>query len=93
MDPRPRLGEPSRMTNTTEHTTDVTTTVDGYLAARNERDPERRGELIARVRARDGRLVDPPLAGMRLVPSSLGGEDATMSRTPDGPDTLGASGA
>jgi hypothetical protein len=52
MDPRPRLGEPSRMTNTTEHTTDVTTTVDGYLAARNERDPERRGELIARVRAR-----------------------------------------
>jgi hypothetical protein len=25
-------------------------------------------------------------------PPSLGGEGATMSRTPDGPDTLGASG-
>jgi hypothetical protein len=63
MDRRPALGEPSRMTNTTEHTTDVTTTVDGYLSAWNERDPQRRAELIERVWAPDGRLVDPPLTG------------------------------
>lgn len=45
------------------HMTDVTTTVDGYLSAYNERDPERRAELIERVRAQDGSLIDPPLAG------------------------------
>ena len=43
-------------------TTDLTTTVDGYLAAWNETDPERRAELIARVWSADGRLIDPPLA-------------------------------
>ena len=43
-------------------TTDLTTTVDGYLAAWNETDAERRAELIARVWAADGRLIDPPLA-------------------------------
>ena len=44
-------------------TTDLTATVDGYLAAWNEPDPERRAELIARVWAEDGRLIDPPLTG------------------------------
>lgn len=44
-------------------TTDVTTTVDGYLSAWNEPDPERRDELIERVWAPDGRLIDPPLTG------------------------------
>ena len=40
----------------------VTTTVDTYLAAWNETDPARRAELIERVWAADGRLIDPPLA-------------------------------
>ena len=43
--------------------TDITATVDGYLAAYNERDREARDALIAQVWARDGRLIDPPLAG------------------------------
>jgi hypothetical protein len=47
----------------TDLTTDVTTTVDGYLAAWNERDPQRRTELIERVWAPDGRLIDPPIEG------------------------------
>jgi hypothetical protein len=47
----------------TDLTTDVTTTVDGYLAAWNERDPQRRAELIERVWAPDGQLIDPPMAG------------------------------
>ena len=38
-------------------------TVDRYLAAWNEPDPARRGELIAQVWAEDGRLIDPPLTG------------------------------
>ena len=49
----------------TDLTTDVTTTVDGYLAAWNERDPQRRAELIERVWAPDGQLIDPPMAGER----------------------------
>ena len=44
-------------------TTDITETVDGYLSAWNERDPERRAGLIRRVWSEHGRLVDPPLAG------------------------------
>jgi hypothetical protein len=44
-------------------TTDVTTTVDAYLSAWNERDPARRAQLIERVWAPDGRLIDPPLTG------------------------------
>ena len=48
------------MTNTT---TDTTATVDGYLAAYSEPDPDRRADLIARVWAEDGRLVDPPATG------------------------------
>ena len=43
--------------------TDITATVDGYLAAYNERDREARDAFIAQVWARDGRLIDPPLAG------------------------------
>ena len=37
-------------------------TVDLYLAAWNERDADRRAELIGRAWAEDGRLVDPPMA-------------------------------
>ena len=47
----------------TTETTDLITTVDGYLAAWNEPDPDRRAELIAQVWADDGRLIDPPLTG------------------------------
>jgi hypothetical protein len=47
----------------TELTTDITATVDTYLAAWNERDPQRRAELIARAWAPEGRLVDPPFDG------------------------------
>ena len=46
----------------TTDTTDLTATVDGYLAAWNEPDRDRRAALIARVWAADGRLIDPPLA-------------------------------
>ncbi len=41
---------------------DLTTTVDTYLTAYGEPDKARRAELISRVWAADGRLVDPPLA-------------------------------
>ena len=40
----------------------VTTTIDTYLAAWNETDPAHRAELIEQVWAADGRLTDPPLA-------------------------------
>jgi hypothetical protein len=40
---------------------DVTTTVDTYLAMWNETDAARRAELIARAWAGDGRYVDPLL--------------------------------
>jgi hypothetical protein len=59
MDSRRALYDGVAMT----HTTDVTTTVDAYLAAWNERDPARRAQLIERVWAPDGRLIDPPLTG------------------------------
>ena len=42
---------------------DVTTIVDGYLAAYGEPDAGRRAELIAAAWAEDGRLIDPPLTG------------------------------
>ena len=48
------------MTNTT---TDITATVDSYLAAYGEPDRVRRAEIIANVWAEDGRLVDPPATG------------------------------
>ena len=41
---------------------ELTTTIDTYLAAWNETDPARRAELIEQVWATDGRLIDPPLA-------------------------------
>ena len=41
---------------------DLTTIVDTYLSAYGERDAARRAELIGRVWAADGQLVDPPLA-------------------------------
>jgi hypothetical protein len=41
---------------------DLTATVDTYLAAWNETDPERRAGLVGQVWAADGTLVDPPLA-------------------------------
>jgi hypothetical protein len=47
----------------TDTSTDITTTVDDYLAAWNERDPARRAELIERAWAPDGRLIDPPMTG------------------------------
>ena len=39
------------------------TTIDTYLEAYAEADPVRRKELIGRVWAADGRLVDPPIEG------------------------------
>ena len=47
------------MSDTT--TIELTTIVDTHLAAYGEPDPVRRSELIARVWATDGALVDPPL--------------------------------
>jgi hypothetical protein len=41
--------------------TDLTITVDLYLAAAFEPDAERRAELVRRAWAPDGRLIDPPL--------------------------------
>jgi hypothetical protein len=47
----------------TDITTEVTAVVDTYLAAWNERDPQRRAELIERVWAENGSLIDPPMSG------------------------------
>ena len=41
----------------------VTSTIDTYLSAWNETDPERRAKLIESAWADDGRLIDPPLTG------------------------------
>ena len=41
---------------------DVTTTVDTYLSAWNEPDPDRRAALVEQVWAPDGTLTDPPMA-------------------------------
>jgi hypothetical protein len=43
--------------------TDTTTTVDGYLAAWNERDETARNDLVARFWAEDATLTDPPMSG------------------------------
>ena len=43
--------------------TDVTATVDTYLAAYSEGDHERRAELISEAWAPDGELIDPPMTG------------------------------
>ena len=47
----------------TDTSTPVTTVVDDYLAAWNERDEQRRAELIQRAWSTDGRLIDPPFDG------------------------------
>jgi hypothetical protein len=41
---------------------DLTDTIDTYLAAWSEQDDAARAELVGRVWADDGRLVDPPMA-------------------------------
>jgi SnoaL-like domain len=41
---------------------DLTATIDTYLAAWNETDSARRAGLVEQVWASDGRLIDPPLA-------------------------------
>lgn len=41
---------------------DLTATIDTYLAAWNETDANHRAELIEQVWAQDGQLIDPPLA-------------------------------
>jgi hypothetical protein len=41
---------------------DLTATIETYLAAWNETDANRRAELIEQVWAQDGQLIDPPLA-------------------------------
>lgn len=41
---------------------DIHATIDTYLSAWNEQDPAQRADLIERVWATDGRLIDPPLA-------------------------------
>ena len=47
----------------TTDTTDLTATVDAYLAAWSEPDRARREQLIVAAWADDGQLVDPPLTG------------------------------
>jgi hypothetical protein len=41
---------------------DLTDTIDTYLRAWSEQDPDVRAELVGRVWAHDGRLIDPPMA-------------------------------
>jgi hypothetical protein len=53
-------GDAAGMTDTS---IDATTIVDDYLAAWNERDEQRRAQLIERAWAPDGRLIDPPFEG------------------------------
>jgi hypothetical protein len=43
--------------------TDITTIVDGYIAAWNELDPERRRELVADTFSDDAGYVDPLMTG------------------------------
>jgi hypothetical protein len=47
----------------TDTSTDVTTIVDDYLAAWNERDEQTRAALIERAWTPEGRLIDPPFEG------------------------------
>ena len=44
--------------------TDVTTTVDLYLSAYNEKDAPTRMGLLEQAFSADGRLIDPPLDGV-----------------------------
>jgi hypothetical protein len=41
--------------------TNLSETIDTYLAGWNETDPERRTAIVERVWATSGRLIDPPL--------------------------------
>lgn len=43
--------------------TDLHSTIDTYLEAYGEPDGDRRSDLVSRVWADDGRLIDPPLDG------------------------------
>lgn len=43
--------------------TDLHSTIDTYLEAYGEPDGDRRSELVSRVWADDGQLIDPPLDG------------------------------
>ena len=43
--------------------TDLTTTIDSYIAAWNEADPDRRRELVAGTWADDGTYLDPLMSG------------------------------
>ena len=43
--------------------TDITTTIDNYIAAWNEPAPDRRRELVAGTWAEDGTYLDPLMAG------------------------------
>jgi hypothetical protein len=54
------LGDAAGMTDTS---IDAITIVDDYLAAWNERDEQRRAELIRRAWVPDGQLIDPPFDG------------------------------
>jgi hypothetical protein len=54
---------PSDAAGMTDTSIDATTIVDDYLAAWNERDEQRRAELIRRAWAPDGQLIDPPFDG------------------------------
>jgi hypothetical protein len=51
------------MTAITDTTTQLTNTIDVYLAAYCEPDPTRRAELVASVWHVDGALIDPPFEG------------------------------
>jgi len=42
---------------------DITTLIDGYIAAWNETDPERRRELVGQTWADDATYLDPLIAG------------------------------
>jgi hypothetical protein len=41
---------------------DLTNTIDTYLSAWSEQDPQARADMVGRVWAEDGRLIDPPFA-------------------------------
>lgn len=53
---------------------DVTTTIDTYLEAYSEADAERRNQLLEKVFAVDGQLIDPPLdaAGHQGISDMVG---------------------
>ena len=58
--------------------TDITTIVDGYIAAWNEPDPDRRRELVADTFADDASYVDPLMTseGVDGIAAMIGGAQA-----------------